>query len=330
MRSFATLMAAAALAQTSMAHYCFNKLIVNGNSTGAYEYVRKNSNMNSPVTDVTSKDLICNVGGLSTGGQTSTYTVAPGDKVGFGLDTAITHAGPIQVYMSKAPGAASEYDGSGDWFKVYEMGAKVTATGLVWDSDQLTSFSFNLPKDTPKGQYFLRVEQIGLHSASTFEGAQFYISCAQIEVTGDGAGKPAPVVEFPGVYTGHEAGLELSLYYPIPTNYTFPGPAVWGGATGGGGSGSTAPASSSSVAASKQPVSTSAVSSVKPSSAAGVKTSASTLATSVRSSAAAASPSGGAQAARYAQCGGNDWTGATLCVSGSTCKALNPYYSQCV
>jgi hypothetical protein len=70
MRSFATIMAAAALAQTAMAHYRFNQLIVGSEVTKEYEYVRQNSNMNSPVTDVTSKDLICNAGGLDTGAQT--------------------------------------------------------------------------------------------------------------------------------------------------------------------------------------------------------------------------------------------------------------------
>ncbi|KAF2184985.1 carbohydrate-binding module family 1 protein [Zopfia rhizophila CBS 207.26] len=35
-------------------------------------------------------------------------------------------------------------------------------------------------------------------------------------------------------------------------------------------------------------------------------------------------------AAKYAQCGGQDWTGPTTCASGSTCTVLNPYYSQCL
>ncbi|QSZ37319.1 hypothetical protein DSL72_009417 [Monilinia vaccinii-corymbosi] len=36
------------------------------------------------------------------------------------------------------------------------------------------------------------------------------------------------------------------------------------------------------------------------------------------------------QAAGYAQCGGNNWTGATSCVSGFVCQYQNPWYSQCV
>jgi hypothetical protein len=37
-----------------------------------------------------------------------------------------------------------------------------------------------------------------------------------------------------------------------------------------------------------------------------------------------------AQGAVYSQCGGQGWTGATTCVSGSTCVSSNPYYSQCL
>lgn len=37
-----------------------------------------------------------------------------------------------------------------------------------------------------------------------------------------------------------------------------------------------------------------------------------------------------AQAPLYGQCGGQGWTGATTCVSGSVCTATNQWYSQCL
>jgi cellulose 1,4-beta-cellobiosidase len=37
-----------------------------------------------------------------------------------------------------------------------------------------------------------------------------------------------------------------------------------------------------------------------------------------------------AQSPVYGQCGGKSWTGATTCVSGSTCTFVNDYYSQCM
>ncbi|KIJ59044.1 glycoside hydrolase family 5 protein [Hydnomerulius pinastri MD-312] len=36
------------------------------------------------------------------------------------------------------------------------------------------------------------------------------------------------------------------------------------------------------------------------------------------------------QAALYAQCGGENWTGATTCVSGAVCTYSSEYYSQCL
>ncbi|KIK70278.1 glycoside hydrolase family 3 protein [Collybiopsis luxurians FD-317 M1] len=37
-----------------------------------------------------------------------------------------------------------------------------------------------------------------------------------------------------------------------------------------------------------------------------------------------------AQQSVWGQCGGIGWSGATACVSGSTCTVINPYYSQCL
>jgi hypothetical protein len=205
--------------------------------------------------------------------------------------------------------------------------------GLTFQADHLSKVTFAVPKDTPAGQYLLRIEHIGLHSASSFGGAQFYISCAQIEVSGSSTAKPSPTVKIPGLYTGHEDSIELSIYYPIPVNYQPPGPAVWGGASSGSApaSSAAAPASSaatkpSSSASAKAPVTT--ATSVAPTTMSTVvKTSAASTKTS-----AAASPSSPASGSvkKYQQCGGKGYSGATQCESGSTCKAQNDYYSQCI
>lgn len=39
---------------------------------------------------------------------------------------------------------------------------------------------------------------------------------------------------------------------------------------------------------------------------------------------------GSGSVSHWGQCGGQDWTGATTCVSPYTCKAANAYYSQCL
>jgi hypothetical protein len=116
---------------------------------------------NSPVTDVTSNDIRCNVNGTS-GGSTTTATVAAGSTVRFyqfvyhvqnkrlgcvrrsvlfwttlcitkGLwlftwvsvpFSARVHFVILSLWLGKAPSSASSWDGSGaNWFKIYELGA---------------------------------------------------------------------------------------------------------------------------------------------------------------------------------------------------------------
>ncbi|KAL1871145.1 hypothetical protein Daus18300_004890 [Diaporthe australafricana] len=225
----------AAFAATAAAHYNFEALIHNDKVTTAYEFVRQTTNSNSPITDVTSEDFICNQGGLDADimAKTSTQEVAPGDSVGFTVVTNMGHPGPLSVYMSKAPEGtdAAAYKGAGDWFKVYELTTSdITAEGLQWATSVgggINNFTFTLPEDLPAGDYLMRGEHIALHGAQAKGGAQFYIGCAQLTVTGSGAGTPAPTVKIPGVYDGTEDGIVINLYYPAPTSYDAPGPVTW-------------------------------------------------------------------------------------------------------
>jgi hypothetical protein len=91
-----------------------------------------------------------------------------------------------------------------------------------------SKFTVTIPKCLPDGDYLLRIEQTGLHTAQAAGGAQFYISCAQVHVSGGtGSGTPAPLVSFPGAYVATDPGLMINIYYPIPQHYADPGPAVW-------------------------------------------------------------------------------------------------------
>ena len=101
----------------------------------------------------------------------------------------------------------------------------------------MQSFTFTIPKSLPSGQYLVRVEQISLHVASTYGGAQFYIGCAQVNVVNGGSGSPGPLVSIPGVYTGvrlfilyrlartdavseqYEPGILINIY-DLPANFT--------------------------------------------------------------------------------------------------------------
>lgn len=91
-----------------------------------------------------------------------------------------------------------------------------------------------LPSCLAPGQYLLRAEIIALHSAYMQGQAQFYTSCAQLDVgnsTG-GAQTFSSAVAFPGAYSATDAGIKINIYGSTgqPDNggkaYTPPGPAV--------------------------------------------------------------------------------------------------------
>ncbi|KAL6853040.1 hypothetical protein ACO1O0_007591 [Amphichorda felina] len=237
MRSACSLAVVAAAIPSALAHYNFEALIVNGEVTQPYEYVRQTTNSNSPVTDVTSADIVCNAGGndAEIRAKTLTHAVAPGDEVGFDINSELGHPGPLYVYLSKAPDgvSASDYTGDGDWFKVYALTTSAidADTGLSWATFPGTggaqNFTFTLPEDLAPGEYLMRGEHIALHGAGEVGGAQFYMGCAQLSVSGSGSGAPAPTAKFPGAYSAEDPGILIGIYWPPPQEYISPGPGVW-------------------------------------------------------------------------------------------------------
>ncbi|KAF2856790.1 lytic polysaccharide monooxygenase [Plenodomus tracheiphilus IPT5] len=219
-------------ATTTTAHYTFPELVVSGQKTGLWSYVRKTANYqsNGPVTDVSSAAIRCYE--LSPGTASQTYTVNAGDTIGFTAASSISHPGPLQFYLAKVPAGktAATFDGSGNvWFKIYSQGATFSSGGMSFASSGKTQVTVPLPKSLPSGDYLMRVEHIALHSASAAGGAQFYISCAQLTVQNGGNGQPTGLVAFPGAYKASDPGIQINIYYPVPTSYTPPGPAVWSG-----------------------------------------------------------------------------------------------------
>ncbi|KAI1182201.1 lytic polysaccharide monooxygenase [Nemania serpens] len=220
------------LAATAEAHYHFPRLIINGQPEAAdWQTVRqtKNYQTNAGVTSVTSADMRC----YQMKGGAGYATVAAGDELGFVAASAVTHFGPVQFYMARVPDGAdvNTWEPAGNvWFKAASITAvpPLGSGESTWPAYNKKSVSFTIPKNVPSGKYLVRVESIALHQAQSVGGAQIYLSCAQIEVTNGGTGTPGPLVAFPGAYQATDPGLRWS-YYPIPTSYTAPGPAVWTG-----------------------------------------------------------------------------------------------------
>jgi len=303
-----------AVAQVASAHYFFDTNIVNGVTQPGNKYVRSSTRAtkynptkfsSNPAADlrdgatIDSADGRCNQGAFASAGKTQVLTVNAGDEVKFKLAVGakMQHPGPGLVYMSKAPGSVQQYDGSGDWFKIFEEGVCDGGdfTSTAWCDYGRDTIAAKIPKDTPNGEYLVRVEHIGVHRSHVNQ-PEHYMSCMQVKVQNGGSGSPGPMVKFPGAYKATDGYANFSIYNGRKA-FPMPGPAVWkGGAASGSGSGSG--------------------SGSKPT----------TMVTAVKPAATPAPATGGA--AMWGQCGGTGFTGPKSCAAG-TCKVVNPYYSQC-
>jgi len=318
MKAFTSL----ALAGAVVAHYTFPFTTYGGTEDSEYQHIRMTDNHYSqdPVTDVTSFNIRCYDSQKLQ--AASVLTVKAGSTITITADGTIYHPGVVNVYMARAPDGTdvTTWDPTDAvWFKTFQLtGSSNTQTGFTWPSTTSTTVSnIPIPAALPSGYYLLRLEQIGLHVAYDVGGAQFYIGCVQLQVTGGGNGVPGPLVAFPGAYTGNEPGLYINIYGPpYPSTYIQPGPPVWTGgvaaSTSGGTVPTTTPSSPTTSPHSTTSPTTSPHSTTVPTTTPHTTTTPST-----------------ACAAKYAQCGGSGWTGATCCVS-STCTVSNAYYSQCL
>jgi len=211
---------------------------------------------------VNSQDIRC-FGGATPGKATA--TISAGDTLGFVASSGIMHFGPAQLFMARVPDDKdiNTWDGAGNvWFKVGSIsavdggGKALSGNEATWPAyrkcilsrcllekqrcskgEELTAcvirtdktqVNFKIPASLPSGNYLARVESIALHLAQRAGGAQFYLACAQVSVTGGGNGTPGPLVAFPGAYKSNDPGL-IWPNSPARTSYTAPGPEVWEG-----------------------------------------------------------------------------------------------------
>jgi cellulase len=219
----------------------------------------------------------------------------------------------VLVYLSKVADSATA-DGSAPFFKIFQDTWAKKSSGSsgsddYWGTKDLNTncgkMDVKIPTGLAPGDYLLRAEAIALHAASSPGGAQFYMTCYQITVTGSGSSSPSGSV-FPGAYKSTDPGIQINIYQNL-ASYVAPGPAVIAGGT----EAVAGKAGSSAITATAGPPTQPTTSVVKEAS--------STLATSVKTTAAQPSPtigSGGSEGctvAKYGQCGGTGFTGCTSC-----------------
>ncbi|KAJ4417788.1 hypothetical protein N0V82_005954 [Gnomoniopsis sp. IMI 355080] len=221
MQHIASLVLAASVAS---AHYTIPII----NDAPAWTAVRKANNWqdNGFVSDVTSDDIRCNQ--LSPGNDT--ISVAAGDEVAVTFNNDIYHPGPFQSYMAKVPEGedVNTWDPTDAvWFKIYQDSLVSGSSTATWTSDGKSTVNVAVPSCLAPGDYLMRNEQIALHVAQSSGGAQFYLSCGQLTVTGGGSTQPSgdSLAAFPGAYKATDPGILININYPVPTSYTNPGPA---------------------------------------------------------------------------------------------------------
>lgn len=237
--------AAAFLPALSCAHTIAQRVRVNGQDNGLTIGIRT-ATSNYPIQDVNDGSFACK-SGFQSPVSSKVIAVKAGDKVGVNWGHIIggaqynpdadnpiasSHKGPTIFYMAKVDNAATASTSGQKWFKVFEDG--LDGSGK-WGVDRMISnggwVDFTMPSCVAAGQYLLRAEIIALHSASKAGQAQFYMGCAQINVSSSGT-KMGSTVSFPGAYSASDPGILVSIYnsqgQPAGNGqpYKIPGPAV--------------------------------------------------------------------------------------------------------
>ncbi|KAJ8065854.1 hypothetical protein OCU04_004958 [Sclerotinia nivalis] len=246
---------AASLLTAVTAHQNFHQFWVNGVSPG-YQVSIRMPPSNSPVLDLSSDNITCNVNGNNVPSGVNTTAANEGDAITVQWDSS-SHPGPIQHYLFGPVDDASMATGIGSWFKIDEY-VEVNGT---WASNVMEagnmSYTFKLPTGMASGEYLLRSEMLALLGAQTVGGAQWYIGCAQLSITGTGNDSCGPSIELPGAYNATDPSIYIpDIYYGFDiSTYTPPGGAV---ATCGAAGGKATVASSATAIASN-PVAASSV-----------------------------------------------------------------------
>lgn len=138
------------------------------------------------------------------------------------------------------------------------------------------------------------------------------MSCYQLTVTGGGNASPA-LVKFPGAYQQSDLGIGTSIHGNL-SSYVIPGPAVYSGGVKRVPGNGLCVGVESGTAPGTGPTTTPVV--VQPTSAGAVTTTLVTSSTSRPATATTTTAAGtvGCQVAKYGQCGGQGYTGCTVCV----------------
>ncbi|KAI0973832.1 glycoside hydrolase [Xylaria arbuscula] len=232
-----SIVSVAAGISVASAHTIFVQL-ASGGTTNAVGYGIRDPSYDGPITDVTSNYVACNGGTNPTTASNKIIDVKAGSTVNAIWRHTLTsgsndvmdasHLGPTLAYLKKVSDATTDVGYGNGWFKIQEDGY----TNGAWGTSKVINnggiHAINIPSCIPDGQYLLRAEMIALHGASSSQGAQLYMECAQINISGGSASKTPTTYSLPGIYKATDPGLLINIYsMTASSTYTIPGPSLF-------------------------------------------------------------------------------------------------------
>ncbi|KAK7229298.1 hypothetical protein V2G26_001468 [Clonostachys chloroleuca] len=222
---------------TANAHYLFGLLILDGQWSKAWEYVREISPEPSlsgdivlvaPNTNPDSLDLRCGRNASLPISSVKTAVINAGSTVGFATgEPALSSERPTMYHPGFILSVTGRTEQSLDYSDP-ESAPYYDVFKSVWGTYRVGSWNFTIPATRPPGKYLLRFEHIFPHQID----AQFYVNCAHVEIVNDGGSdSPGPIVKIPGVYERGQSDVYFSAYdlnFNI-TTFVPPAPVVWEG-----------------------------------------------------------------------------------------------------
>ncbi|KAJ1894303.1 hypothetical protein LPJ66_005272 [Kickxella alabastrina] len=229
------------MAAMANAHTILRTLTIDGteNAVGQCINPYPPGDPTDPVKDPSSSDMTCGVPGKSIDAELCPVNAGSemrlqfrnyDDKSKEDWIISSSHKGPIMVYL-----APLESAGKGDvWFKIFEHGYSDGKWGIdLIRDDKEGKLTITIPADIKPGDYLLRSEIIGLHEAyidyakDKSNGAQYFINCAHITISGSGTLEPKGY-PIPGIYKTSDPGIFFDVYDDEKNpSYTIPGPKLY-------------------------------------------------------------------------------------------------------
>lgn len=176
-----------------------------------------------------SPDIICHKDGKP---GALTANVKAGSKIELQWNKwPESHHGPILNYLAPCNGDCSKADKTSlQFFKINQQGLIDGSNPPgTWASDNMiennNTYTFAIPESVADGNYVLRHELIALHSAEQTDGAQNYVQCINVKVTGGGNSSPSGTAG-EKLYKENDPGIKFNIYNNLKS-YPMPGPAMF-------------------------------------------------------------------------------------------------------